>query len=89
MASSTLGAHAPTHFGAAGYPNVVAHPFLRQALDAFGAERVMWSADITHNATGETWAELLFAVIENPDLRAEEREWLLGKTARKWLDWGV
>jgi predicted TIM-barrel fold metal-dependent hydrolase len=80
-------AHAPLAFDAAGYPNLAARPFLRQALDAFGAERVMWASDVTSNGTGETWAELLFAAVENPDLTAEEREWVLGKSARKWLDW--
>jgi hypothetical protein len=47
------------------------------ALDAFGAERMMWASDVTSNQTGETWAELLFAVVENPELSGPEREWLL------------
>lgn len=80
-------AHAPAYFGAGGYPNLALRPFLRKALDAFGAERVMWASDFTTNQTGENWAQLLFANLENPDLRPEEREWLLGKTARTWLDW--
>jgi predicted TIM-barrel fold metal-dependent hydrolase len=80
-------AHAPVMFDAAGYPNLAARPFLRRALDAFGAERVMWASDISANQTGESWAELIFAVTENPDLSASEREWVMGKTARKWLSW--
>lgn len=80
-------AHAPVMFDAAGYPNLAARPFLRKALDAFGAERVMWASDISANQTGESWAELIFAVTENPDLSASEREWVMGKTARKWLSW--
>jgi L-fuconolactonase len=80
-------AHAPAYFGAGGYPNAGVRPFLRRALDAFGAERVMWASDFTTNQTGETWAELLFAVKDNPELTVDEREWLLGKSARKWLDW--
>jgi predicted TIM-barrel fold metal-dependent hydrolase len=80
-------AHAPVMFDAAGYPNLAARPFLRKALDAFGADRVMWASDISANQTGESWAELIFAIAENPELTAEEREWVLGRTARKWLDW--
>ena len=82
-------AHAPVMFDAAGYPNLAARPFLRKALDAFGAERVMWASDISANQTGESWAELIFAITENPELSAEEREWVMGKTARKCLGWGV
>jgi predicted TIM-barrel fold metal-dependent hydrolase len=80
-------AHAPGMFGAAGYPNPGARPYLRKALDAFGAERVMWASDISANQTGESWAELIFAIRENPDLSAEECQAVLGGTARRWLDW--
>lgn len=82
-------AHAPVMFDAAGYPNRAARPFLRKALAAFGAERVLWASDITANQTGESWAELIFAIHENPEMTAGEREWVLGKTARKLLDWSV
>ena len=80
-------AHAPVMFDAAGYPNLGARPYLRQALNAFGAERMMWASDISANQSGESWAELLFAIRENPDLSAGEREWILGRTARNWLNW--
>ena len=80
-------AHAPVSFAAAGYPNLAARPYLRRAIDAFGAERVMWASDISANQTGESWAQLLFAVADNPELTAEERAWVLGRTARRWLDW--
>jgi predicted TIM-barrel fold metal-dependent hydrolase len=80
-------AHAPGMFNAAGYPNLGTRPFLRKALDAFGAERVMWASDISANQTGESWAELIFAVSGNPELSLEEREWVMGRTARTWLDW--
>lgn len=82
-------AHAPVMFDAAGYPNLAARPFLRKALDAFGAERVMWASDITANQTGESWAELIFAINENREVSASEREWVMGKTARKILNWAA
>lgn len=82
-------AHAPMMFDQPGYPNEGTRPFLRKALKAFGAERVMWASDISANGTGETWAELLFAIRNIPDLSNEEREYILGRTARTWLDWKV
>lgn len=80
-------AHAPSRLNAAGYPNEAARPFLRKAIDAFGAERIMWASDATVNPTGETWAELLHAVKDNADLSANERALILGGSARSWLDW--
>ena len=82
-------AHAPMMFGDPGYPNEGTRPFLRKAVNAFGAERVMWASDISANMTGETLAELLFAIRNNPDLSSEEREYILGRTARNWLDWAA
>jgi predicted TIM-barrel fold metal-dependent hydrolase len=80
-------AHAPSRLDAAGYPNAAARPFLRKAISAFGAERIMWASDVTVNPTGETWAELLYAMKDNPDLSTDERENLLGGSARRWLEW--
>lgn len=80
-------AHAPVGFDAAGYPNLAARPYLRAAIDAFGADRVMWASDISANQTGESWAELLFAIASNPELSETERAAVLGGTARRWLDW--
>jgi predicted TIM-barrel fold metal-dependent hydrolase len=80
-------AHAPLMFDDPGYPNAATRPFLRKAINAFGAERIMWASDKSANLTGESWAELLFAVRDNPDLSAAERAAILGGTVRHWLDW--
>jgi predicted TIM-barrel fold metal-dependent hydrolase len=80
-------AHAPAMFEAPAYPGEGLWPILRQALDRFGAERIMWASDASANQTGESWAELLFGVLGDPDLSAAEREAVLGRTARAWLDW--
>jgi predicted TIM-barrel fold metal-dependent hydrolase len=64
-------------------------PILRRALDAFGPERVMWASDFSVNERGENWADLLYGVKGDPDLTQDEREWVLGRTARRWLDWPV
>jgi predicted TIM-barrel fold metal-dependent hydrolase len=80
-------AHAPLMFRDAGYPNAATRPCLRRALDSFGAERIMWASDISANQTGETWAELLFAIRNNSDLSPRDQEYILGRTAREWLNW--
>lgn len=54
-------------------------------MNVFGAERIMWASDFTTNQTGETWAELLFALRENTELTEDERAWVLGGSARKLL----
>jgi L-fuconolactonase len=80
-------AHSSAIFAAPGYPNEGARPYLRKLLNAFGANRVLWASDYTTLPTGETWAEVLFAVINNPELSTSEREQLLGSTIRTWLNW--
>lgn len=80
-------AHAQRMFGVSGYPFVGLRSYLKKALTSFGAERVMWASDASANQTGETWAELLFWLIDNPDLSTSERTQLLGGTARRWLNW--
>jgi predicted TIM-barrel fold metal-dependent hydrolase len=78
-------AHAPTMFDSPGFPNAGTHPFLRKAVAAFGAERIMWASDISANQTGESWAELIFAIRNNPDLAEKQKEFIMGGTARSWL----
>lgn len=62
-------------------------PILRAAIAGFGADRIMWASDFSVNQRGESWAELLFGVKGDPDLSQDEREWVLGRTARAWLNW--
>ncbi len=80
-------AHAPTMFDMPGYPHLGLRPWLRKAVDAFGAERVMWAGDAQTNSSGESWAELLFTIREDPGLSDGEKALVLGGTAREWLDW--
>jgi predicted TIM-barrel fold metal-dependent hydrolase len=79
--------HAQGLFSISGYPFAGLRPYLRRALNAFGAERIMWAGDASANLSGESWAELLFWLRDNPDLSQSEREKLLGGTARRILDW--
>jgi L-fuconolactonase len=79
--------HAQGMFGVQGYPFEELVPYLRSAIDAFGAQRIMWASDNGGNQTGESWAELLFYVRECQGITEEEKSWLLGKTVRSVLNW--
>jgi L-fuconolactonase len=79
--------HAQGMFGMRDYPSVGLRPYLRRAIDAFGANRVMWASDHGGNQTGETWGELVHYIRDSPDLSADEKAWLMGGTVRTVLDW--
>ena len=66
-----------------GFPFADVHPLLRRALDAFGRERVMWGTDFGGGCKGgEEYGEEVAAVTEHLDwLSAEDKEWLLRRTA--------
>jgi L-fuconolactonase len=79
--------HAQGLFGVSDYPFYKLRPYLKAALDSFGAERMMWASDVSANLTGESWAELLFWLRDNPDVSHLEKERLLGGTVRRILNW--
>lgn len=64
----------------------VQHAFER-ALDAFGAARMLWASDITHEESVSSWAQLLAFVLFNPALTDSGREAVLAKTARRLFHW--
>jgi predicted TIM-barrel fold metal-dependent hydrolase len=79
--------HAQGMFGIRDYPSPGLRPYLRRAIDAFGADRVMWASDYGGNQTGETWGELLHYIRDNPELTDEEKSWVMGGTVRALLGW--
>jgi predicted TIM-barrel fold metal-dependent hydrolase len=79
--------HAQGLFGITGYPYDPLRPFLKSAIKAFGAERVMWCSDISVNQTGDTWAGLLYWIINDPDISQADKANLLGGSVRKALNW--
>ncbi|MBI3876946.1 MAG: amidohydrolase family protein [Verrucomicrobia bacterium] len=60
-------------------------PMIRRLRDAFGAERLMWATDCPYQVQqGHTYAASLSLVRDRLDfLSADEREWMLRKTAEK------
>lgn len=79
--------HASGMFDKPAWPGEGLWPILRRAVDAFGAERVMWASDFSVNQRGESWAELLYSVRGCPLLSEAERSAVLGGAVRGWLAW--
>ena len=79
--------HAPQRFSRQAYPFSDVMPYLRQAIDALGVERIMWASDHTQSKSHHTWAEALYSIRDAAELSVTEKEWLLGKTARTMLRW--
>jgi L-fuconolactonase len=81
--------HAPNLFSEQAFPYRDALPVLRRAIDAFGADRIMWASDYTQARTemGITWAQALYYVLESDRLSESEKEWILGGSVRKALNW--
>lgn len=79
--------HYSENFDIPAYPGDGLHPLLRKAIQAFGADRIMWASDWSVNLLGETWAELLYSVLGDNDLSIEELELIIGGTAKQFLEW--
>jgi len=60
---------------------------LRRVIDAFGVKRLMWASDFTVTVDHHTYAESLFCLRCAELLSENEKEWILGKTAREVLSW--
>jgi predicted TIM-barrel fold metal-dependent hydrolase len=78
--------HVQRHFRAPHYPYEPVRPFLRRAIQAFGAERLLWASDASV-IWDHTWSDMLHAVKDDPELSQDEKEWILGHTARRILNW--
>jgi predicted TIM-barrel fold metal-dependent hydrolase len=79
-------AHAQNLFSAASYPYTPLMAHLRRAIDAFGAERVIWASD--HSQVKEhSWSDLLHYVRDAAELTAPEKASVLGGSLRKLIGW--
>jgi L-fuconolactonase len=82
--------HAPGLLSEEDYPYRDLMPLLRQAIEAFGAERIMWASDYTvareHNRN--TWAQCLYCLLDSDQLSWTEKEWILaGSVFAVFSDW--
>lgn len=60
-------------------------PMIRRLYDTFGPERLMWASDSPYQLVGEgnTYEASIALIRERMDFSANDREWLLRKTAEK------
>lgn len=79
--------HAQRSFGRSGDPVQGVQRAFLQALEAFGPDRVLWAGDVTHEESNLTWGRLLSFVQDNQELSLGDKEWVLGKTARRLFRW--
>ena len=69
------------------YPHPDANPYLELTLDAFGADRLMWSGDWNRTDLGpEDYRAAVRHIAELPFLDAEQRRAILGGTAARYFD---
>lgn len=64
------------------YPHRDAHPFFDKVYRRFGPKRIMWGSNYPPVLSEEGYEKtMLFLQKEIPYLSAEDKEWLMGKTA--------
>jgi len=78
--------HAQRLFDAPDRPYEPVRPFLRRAIDAFGADRLLWASDVSM-MPGHTWSDLAHYIRDDPTVTEDEKAWILGRTARRIFDW--
>lgn len=79
--------HAHRAFRKFGDPDKARREGLVQAVEAFGADRVMWASDVSFEESQASWSELLSFVRDHPGLSEGDRAWVLGRTARRVHRW--
>lgn len=78
-------------------------PYLHRIVDAFGPERIMWASDFTrmrwqvnrvggvrHNAPRSEWkpySDCLNFIHQIDELSSTDKNWILGETAQRVLNW--
>ncbi|MBL7501975.1 amidohydrolase family protein [Frankia sp. CNm7] len=68
------------------YPFASTHGLLRQAFNAFGAERTFWGTDITRLHC--TWHECVTMFVDDlPWLRGRDLELVMGRAVANWIGW--
>jgi predicted TIM-barrel fold metal-dependent hydrolase len=60
---------------------------LRRVIDAFGVRRLMWASDFTVTTDNHTYAESLFCLRGSDLLSDADKEWILGRSVREFLNW--
>jgi L-fuconolactonase len=70
------------------YPYRSLHPYVRQAYDAFGPQRLFWGTDLSRSPIPYRQHVTLFTE-EMPWLTPEDKEWIMGRGVCEWLGWEI
>jgi predicted TIM-barrel fold metal-dependent hydrolase len=68
------------------YPFRALHPYIRQAYDAFGPQRLFWGTDLSRSPIPYRQQVTMFTE-EIPWLTAEDKMWIMGRGVCEWLGW--
>jgi L-fuconolactonase len=60
---------------------------LQRVIGAFGAQRLMWASDYTVTVDNHNYGESLFCIRCSDQLSENDKQWLLGRSAREILRW--
>ena len=63
-------------------------PVIDMALEAFGAQRLMWGSDYPHVAEREGYGNCLRLLMEHVIRNEEDREWIFGRTVATLFRFG-
>jgi L-fuconolactonase len=73
-------------FSTEAYPFAGLHPHIRAIYDHFGPQRMLWGSDFTRLTS--TYSENIRLFTEALDFLSEDdKSWIMGRAAAKWLDW--
>jgi predicted TIM-barrel fold metal-dependent hydrolase len=67
------------------YPFPALHEPIRRVVDAFGPRRVFWGSDLSRLRC--PYSDVVRLFTEALDLTDVERDWILGRGVREWLNW--
>ncbi|HEY4370408.1 MAG TPA: amidohydrolase family protein [Burkholderiales bacterium] len=76
------------HYTGDAYPFSRLHPWLRQALEAYGAQRLFWGSDLSRLPCPYRQCVTMFTE-EMPWLSREQLEDIMGRALCAWLKWAV
>jgi L-fuconolactonase len=68
------------------YPFPSLHPYIRQAYDAFGPQRLFWGTDLSRSPIPYREQVTMFTE-ELPWLTTDDKEWIMGRGICEWLGW--
>ncbi len=68
------------------YPYKSLHPYLRQAYDAFGPQRLFWGTDFSRSPIPYRQQVTMFTE-EIPWLSEQDKTWIMGRGVCEWLGW--